>query len=295
MAVVDQIRARGRSDAPIPRTARGGIAFGAAKITDTEWVTNPMGVRFADEQCGPGFTWPAVCDPGNLPAGDKVSHPQTVCGPYVPYWVGDAEECPRSTVGEADALARVRRRVVAWHSNLVAEVLWSGLTAGVPYGGPSLASVGSNINVPATISASPALLVAELVRSMRTAGYRGPAVIHAPDWAIPSFAHAHLLEWVGDRAFVAGFPAILDAGYPGTGPATAPGPAPDGQTWVYVTGPVEWGVGPGIDPGDGEEVEAGVVRETIEPRLNLMRAQVEVLATHRFSCCNVFAALMDLC
>lgn len=122
----------------------------------------------------------------------------------------------------------------------LAEYLWTGIAgtvAAVPFPVPNQVSL---LGEATEIAGGPHPVIkgiALLDRAMRAAGYRGPLTIHgvsALQYQLSEVFTVAANVWRhGDTT------AILDPGYPGTAPVSAP---VAGTTWIIATGPVEFDV-----------------------------------------------------
>lgn len=157
-----------------------------------------------------------------------------------PFLVKSSFKC--STIGKTieEALKIVERRLLSWESHEVEKIFWTGMTDSGQIN-PSLAFGNDTCEItPVNLSPSGALPLTSafgVLEEALTDVIPGGGIIHVPFGLASFLADKNLLERQGDSYFSpTGFPIVLGAGYPGTGPSNIL-PAP-GTTWIFGTGPV---------------------------------------------------------
>lgn len=152
-------------------------------------------------------------------------------------------------------------------------------------GNPDLASNATDVSGGVAVNWTAAL--AALLYNVQNAGYVGDVWVHAPPWLEPAFlaSRAGQIELSTGLLFSGTHPAIFDAGYSGlVAPDGSAAVAEPGVTgWVYVTGPVEWDMGPVLDD----------VAHASDNVLNDRFVVAERPAIVRFDPCHIFAALVE--
>ena len=173
-----------------------------------------------------------------------------------PFVVKSSFKCATVGLSVEKAVNIAKRRLQAWESYQVEKVLWTGVTStGVI--NPSFAFGNDTCEIePVNITTIGALDVVAGIGALEEAltdVVPGGGIIHVPYGLASYLADKGLLERQGDLYFSAtGFPIIIGAGYPGSGPANVP--ADPGTTWIFGTGPVGiWRSESFMVPEDGFE------------------------------------------
>lgn len=109
--------------------------------------------------------------------------------------------------------------------------------------------------------------------------------LHMPWWALPLADEANLTSFSGTQITVASgtVPVCVGPGYRGTvGPGDVQ--AANGEAWLYLTGPVEWGATDITVPSEGGQ----------ERRTNDGDVTVQRYGIYRFDPCQAYAVLVDV-
>jgi hypothetical protein len=253
---------------PVRVTERTPSLFSASRRRD-DWTGWEAGVSFSSG-CHSAHTWPR-CDAE--PAEKIVQHDTPVTfDPIVVYkalsceWVLDT--------GELDT--RARSIVDATTAQEVARAILGGETDHGPTGNPSLASAA----MPAA-SGSLTDTIGQLLAAR--ADCPGRHVLWVPVGVLPALMAHNLVHTEGD-ALVGPGGALVVADNSSTPIPTGDSPeAPAdgaGEAWLYLSGPIEYEVGP-INVAASED----------ERRLNRYEPVAERLAVYRFDPCCIFAGL----
>lgn len=232
------------------------------------------GIAWVPERCGADYqliTWCSPVDP------DAYTEPRRSGAYYRPVGARWAEEC--STLGGAADVERLRRIADATTPYVIARELWLGekgqdddwTVQGVTYSNTYLASSDAT-----TVGASAAALLTALARleyAAADAAQGQQVMLHVPIMATGGLAEfvrrdgAQLLTRQDNIV-------VVDAGYPGTGPA---GEAVGASAWAYATAPVMVRTSPlevQLDPA-----------QIVDRAINTVTVWAE----------RVFAALFDPC
>lgn len=279
------VATKGAGFAPIDPIAPVKPSLSILSVSRTlvgEWrsgVTWRQGLPCGDGEEGPGFRR-AYCGSGDFEtAADGVKpefYPYDIYVPYDCDWVVEGDE---AQYNESARLAL--DAVTAWH---VSRELWLGDTEAL---NPSLVSEATDESANAPVH--PVTAVGSLLEAwtgctqMSGDGRRGP-VIHAPAFAVTSLLANFTIRQEGD-VYIGPMGSLLSPGpgYP-TGTGARPAGASDGDEdgWIYISGPVEVGLGDiRIDPDSNAAHR--------DRRGNQYRIWAQRQAIHRFDPCCVFA------
>lgn len=257
---------------PLAAPPTTGLVVSADHPTDD--VRWEQGFSWVPERCGVPYQlvpWCSVADPT---AYDPPRHGGTY---YRPPGVRFADQC--STLGGALDTERLRRVAEATTPYVIARELWLGeggsgdiwTIRGSTYGNDRLASPAATIVTSTSTTLRDALARLEHVAVDAAQGQR--VMIH-----LPTLASGSLLDYVhrvGPNLLTnQDNLVVVDAGYPGTGPA---GQAVGATAWAYATAMVQVRVSPlefVTDP-----------RQTVATSTNTVTAWAE----------RVFAAVFDPC
>lgn len=249
---------------------RGGILSAARSLPATynEWR---QGVTF-NQECGASGV--AICvDPGA--ATDKTTNSIADPVEFDPFLVYHSKECS-TWMDQDDILDMARRGFERGLSKQLALQLQDDISG---TGNPKL-----NDGVDLTPGGGPVGIVATLCGLLDAAAdcELSDLVIHAPHHALPAFLTSNLVEWDDAGSVWRIGPHRLSVDGYGTSGIGAVVAAAD-ESWIYVTGPVEWAL--------GEELEL----DAIKAPTNEAIALVERLAMLRFDPCCVFGAIAQVC
>jgi len=153
------------------------------------------------------------------------------------------------------------------------------LDTGAMSGNPSLISTAVDISSGAAIPIVSAL--SALIRARVNRGLGGIATAHVPAWLVPSLADHYQLDDAG-AAHAGGILRISPGpGYTGFSPTSSGHVAPPvGEGWIYITGPVEYEVGPITTQPDQDH------QQRLTNRVEVYSERAGIL---RFDPCGVFA------
>jgi len=234
--------------------------------------------------CLPVGGWP-FCGPDSeddtkvVPDGHTFAefHPWTI---YVPF------SCDGGKVLYDEAHRSATEGLKVKTPYAVARELWTGSYSG----SASLQSTAEDLSASA---AQPARVVANaLVSNFKDCTGGAIATLHVPSVLVDQLLVDGYAARSGDRILTAtGDVVVPGPGYPSSpgnwGPLDSGGvgtASADGEAWMYVTGPVELGLGEVYEMGS-DEVASGSFA-----RLNRTEMFVERPAIFRFPTCCVFAA-----
>lgn len=256
---------------------RGGI-LSAARPLPAEYDTWRQGVNFntACSDTEDPRLWYCV-DPDPEPpdkVGDAVGAPVT----FEPFLVYSERDC--STWMDPAELEKLAQ--IGLDRTLSQGVALQLQTNAVGNSSPSLNSeatdltpVGGAVDIVNTLSG--------LIGTAHCDCSLTEIVIHAPVRALPFFIERQLVSWDESRGLwhIGPYAVSFDC-YSETGPGDVDAPADGSEVWLYVTGAIEWALGP-----------KDIVRRphAITPRTNDALSLIEQLSIVRFDTCCVFAAL----
>lgn len=218
---------------------------GADPLDPTDRAFGSFGYQAEGEVCRPtaATTAPEVCEDGEqvvntpLAVDDHMPLFSTITGK--PFRIEAGVKCSTFGQPDSDVLARFHaasdRALDLLRWQLVAFELWTDTQR------PSNNHFDSGDD-PAVVLAggvpvSPVEAMSLLADSFGVYLPGGPRLIHAPVRVVPFLDSKGLLHPQGSRLYdVLGNGIIADDGYPGTGPGGEV--PPDGQAWMYATGPL---------------------------------------------------------
>lgn len=270
------------SPAAPPRT---GLIASARELKRLEESTTTDGTRWEN-----GFAW----EPENYCSGNGVADPcanataKTVDSnravqTHDPVALWAADKC--STLDRTrDRTGRVRRRLLACQSKLLAGELWNG-TGAIAFGfddNKYLASPDSNVVSDGALAEVNALACLEEALAACSCGR---AMIHATPGLMTHWRASNLVERMGNLFVTANDTIVVaDAGYTGDGPDGRP--AVEGSVWAYGTDLVEVRLG-AIDTWPRENDSAEGMDLSPAPD-NLLTYRAERLAAATWDgCCHV--------
>lgn len=228
----------------------------------------------------------AFCASGDLVAAADFDKPEFY--PYlvyVPYECDEVLDVPiKDNEGndiwvpnyEIEALNALEQ-MTAWH---MSRELWMGDTEA---DNPSLVNTASDVSAASAVHPDTAL--GTLIEAFWDCSQGAVPTIHAPIAAVTSLMSHGLCKQVGDVYYGPGGSVISPGpGYPTATTGTGPGGANagTGNVWMYVTGPVEYEMNPGILYPDRAEA-------FFDRRTNRYEITAQRLAIHRFDTTCVFA------
>lgn len=236
------------------------------------------GVTWQANSCNRSQGWSDCTDESR--ATEKCDPPDAVIPEFRPWTIYVPDGCSTTPKGKATSYSQRTSEVLeAYSAGAVSREL---ATAEFAPSNPSLEKAAL-----LAVNPSPGALdildaVQLLIQARITAGYYGVHVLHVPMWMIPGLDANYLLNAAG-RAVMGNVLVSPGPGYPGRNPDSegAPTDPAPGEGWLYISGPVEYGLGPVMAPQEPEE--------TIDRRLNTMLAIAERMAIVRFDTCGVFA------
>jgi hypothetical protein len=238
-----------------------------------EWRS---GVSWYPNGCERIAGW-ADCDDPERPDEKCDPTPQTavVARPWIMYLPDGGCDDPSPGI---DWNARAAISLAAYRAGAVSRELATGehVPSNLSLENTALALGPGPVNIGEAFSL--------LLQARVTAGFLGIHTIHLPMWLIPSADTAYLNSDTGQTAALGNVRVSPGPGYPGRNPTSVGVPAnpATGQGWVYITGPVEFGLGPVSTPMD---------RESQRHRTNKTYWLAEQPAIVRFDPCGVFAVL----
>jgi hypothetical protein len=251
---------------PIPATPPAhGLLVTADEATDLPFAPDPtqratnggldgpmdrwgQGFVVQPENCIAAGTWDPDCDQWpSSPSGDgpllnktaKSDAPANETSYIVkPFVIETAFNCDATGLQAVDFRGRARRQLVASSSKAMEYELATGTQKGAQ-GNQFLEDAASVVVLSAGSSFSPAGALARLGAALSACGHGGRGMIHAPTvWVGRLMETGDMVTEGGQRLLtkVRGDRIVAGSGYPGTGPAgVAP---PEGDVYVYATGPV---------------------------------------------------------
>lgn len=162
-----------------------------------------------------------------------------------PFIIKSSFKCSTGGRSVSDAFDITKRRLLAWESHQLEHIFWTGQTANGQVN-PNLAFGNDTCDIsPVTLSDGGAVSEVSAIAMLEEAltdVVPGGGIIHAPFGLAAYLSRSHLLERAGNKYFSpTGFPIVLGAGYPGSGPGNLVATA--GETWIFGTGPLAiwWG------------------------------------------------------
>lgn len=258
--------------------------------------------RLVDVDWREGVAWSALCQRGDVwprcqtdPTARKCEAEEralvqvdsfAIYAPLACDWQNDGETFASEAAAHLDSLT-------AYH---VGNALWMG--RGLPPGHLSLRQVAVDVTVSPGVGVHPLTAISTLLANYERCAQRGGAVLHVPSILIPFLMDAQVVS--RDGPMLRGPLGSLVSPGPGY-PQGATTPGPDGagpwdgsqflgnladETWVYVSGPVEVGLGEVMVIPDAPPAE--LIRQ------NTREVWAERLAIVRLDPCCVFAALVEV-
>lgn len=157
-----------------------------------------------------------------------------------PFVIKSSFDCSTTGRPVAESFDIARRRLLAWESHELERVFWTGQSANGQVN-PSLAFGNDTCEIfPIILSNSGPVTVVGGVAALEEAltdVVPGGGVIHVPFGLATYLTESRILERREGKYFSpTGFPVVVGAGYPGSGPGNVP--ADVGTTWIFGTGPV---------------------------------------------------------
>lgn len=260
---------------------RGGILSAARPLpSGAEWR---QGLTF-NPVCLTGDDRLWFCTDVVDPEGEEsqpVKNLDAVTAPVVfdPFLAYAESECS-TWISRDDLLALARQGFDRTLSAGFAAQLQSNPLSAQGNQSPSLNSVGTEIagSGTADISNTLSALISNAICDCR----QTDLLIHAPIRALPFFVERELVEWDDSRSIwhMGPYDFSFDC-YSETGPDDVDTAVDGSEVWLYVTGPVEYAVGPEVVP---------TLEHSLTARTNDQLALVEHLAALRFDTCCVLAA-----
>lgn len=240
----------------------------------TEWRS---GISHLPNGCSPAAGWPnCEVDPA----------PPNKCAPQFPgaanfapwlFYVPDG--CDLAPFYAEDWERRSSEALAAytpWAMSLE-------LDTGALSGNPSLRSTAVDLTGAGAIDVVNG--IGALIRARVEAGFGGMATLHVPAWLIPAFEDHYLLDNSTGAMSGAMVRVSPGPGYTGVSPDSTlnivPGP---GEGWLYITGPVEYELGP---------IEVYPKRDQQQHLTNTVEVYAERAGILRFDPCGVFAVRVN--
>ena len=246
------------------------------------------GLTFRDDFCLPVGGWPRCPDEDQLTEG-KIEPAEQDCPEFQPWtvYVPVVIESGGPT-SVAELFTSARKALPAKFAYAVARELWTGAVSG----SESLQSTAVDVSASAAMGAAQAASV--LIGNFRDATRGSQAWLHVPEAVMYQLYRDSFVTRVGDHLVTpAGDYVVPGPGYPSDdgewGPANSSGfdAATDDEVFMYVTGPVELGVGEIRD-----DMTSGAFPSGSFARMNRATLYVEQDAILRFPPCAVFSALV---
>lgn len=221
------------------------LSFESAGNGEDRWG---QGFVVQPENCVEASTWDPNCETwpsnrdGDGPMGNKVEKSESGSNEssyiVLPFVIETPFTCDATGFQAVDFKGRARRQLAAATSKAMEyEFATGGLTgaAGNPY------LEAASVTVLSSGSAySPVDALARLGAALSACGHGGRGMIHAPTiWVDKLLAEGgDMVREVGNRLVTTarGDRIVAGTGYPGTGPGGID--PPDGDVYVYATGPV---------------------------------------------------------
>lgn len=215
----------------------------AATIEDDSTVRWSLGTEWESELCQLGGALPLVCQGNTEIMDNEDTTGEGVRGTAPLAFVVYATDTCSALTRTRDTQGRIRRRLEATRSYIVAREFWDGALAidddvtATHY----LAAPGSDVVT--TAAATPLAALACVEAALGSYLYGAPGMVHVPVQLLPHLANADVVTLSGTTwRTTNGHTVVPDAGYSGAGPNVAGNPpTPDPATttqWIYGTGPV---------------------------------------------------------
>lgn len=205
---------------------------------DPHWMAS--GIQWVDDLCGPPITgFIDECPPAS--GYTKPAQRELNFCTADPFLALGSFECPPVGTPASEAFEIARRRLLAWESYQVENILWTGVSANglvnpsFAFGNPDCDILPEDISPGGAVDVVQAIgLLEQRLSSLVPCG----GTIHVPSGLIPFLAASYqlVLDEDGFYRTPGGLRIIAGDGYPGSGPANIPAIA--GETWVFGTGPL---------------------------------------------------------
>lgn len=248
----------------------------------TTWKS---GVSWRGAACAPGYRWPYCGLSEDRHAAKAISKPQFYPYQiYVPYECDEALQETQQTVdGETISIESYRADAQAEAESVtpfhVSQELWTGTIEAL---NPSLESEATDL---AGAAAHPVVVLGQLLDAYYASDAQGGStpIVHATMSVVVSLMGHGLVNQVGDVFYGPGCRISPGPGYPVGGLSGPDGAdAGAGNVWTYISGPVEYGLGP-------IEVTPDEPNAHFDRRTNLFRVWAQRMAIHRFDTGCIFA------
>ena len=238
----------------------------------TEWRD---GISFLPNGCSPASGYPN-CEVVSI-SPEKCSPAANTRASFMPWLFYVPDGCDTKPFYAEDWDARGSEALGAYTPWAISLELDTGAMSG----SPSLRSTAVDISGVGAVDVATA--VGSLIRARVEQGFGGVATLHVPAWLIPNMDEDALLDRTGGQLTAAAGMARVSPGpgYTGASPdSTLNVTPPPGEGWVYITGPVEYELGPIFThPSQAEQ----------EHRMNTAEIYSERAGIFRFDPCGVFA------
>lgn len=219
----------------IPRVPnKAGSLLSTANVIRSNDMRPDENFEFTPELCGTGGTK----DPCASETKDTTDL-STFDGAK-PFWAYERTHCERSSGPDtfADVRDKAVRALDVNTSNILEYQFWTGLVDGVAWGNPHLADTAA-YQPNGTVAVGLTTGIWDMIEYFNDTAGGSVGMIHVEQRVIPFLTFYGLIERVGnllrlpntDHLYVAG------TGYPGTAP-NGDSPAA-GESWIYMTTPVE--------------------------------------------------------
>lgn len=277
----------------VPR--RFGLFTVATPITPDDPHWEVAGVTWDDDLCTLAVSTISLCPPDDEDLGKAPLRAFSSCCSE-PFIVYGSYDCPPVGRSANAAFDTATRRLLAHEERAVEAAFWTGSTADANPIAPSLVAGNTTCDLvpqdltPVSGAVSPVAAIATL-ESVLADCVPGVGVIHANYGYAAYLANANLLLQ-DERGYhtPTGQRISLGAGYNGTLGPDGSDPAPEGETWIFATGPVGiWQSEIFLTPPR--------LDEAVDRSLNNVRVFAERVYAVGFSCCIVAirASLTDCC
>ncbi len=288
-----------RAPGIVPRGPGPSLLTAAARLpAGVDWRD---GISFRPTHCFAAGRWaqcPGVDDEKVSPSGADLANFFPFTG-YVP------AQCDNVLAAneESEFAPEVRAQMDASSAWAMSRELWTGETnAGTGDASPSLQGPfpGEASEFDTThilnggLAANPIDGIGQLLESYADSTYTGGAVLHIPLRLIPILVQNGTIQLSGQVMTVGGLANVAPGpGYPNEGawgPRTVAHPdgtvADEGETWLYVTGPVEYEMAPVVLEPENADAR------WLDRRTNQYYVLAERRMIYRFDPCAVWAILV---
>lgn len=274
-------------DGPQPRLGQYGLFSVSPPVEglDPHWEA---GVEWEDIVCADVSTTLATCDPpGNTYSASDTGPDFGSADPFIVY---GSYKCSVGGRKASDAFDIAEQRLRWNEQRGVENTFWTGLTVDGTINpslsaGDSMAGITPVDLTPGGGAVDPILGMSKLEDALGDC-VAGLGVIHA-GFSLAAYLKHHAIADMEDGEITSpvGYPIVLGAGYPQSGPANVP--AGTDEAWMFGTGPIK------VLRSEIYKTPE-LLSQAVDRQLNNIEVRANRTYAVGFSCC-LYAILISLC